>query len=516
MTTHTSPTQVDDIKQLNTLVAVSQALAGTLNLTAALHSVLELLDRHHGMLPSMITLLDKPDGELLITAAHGLTSQGKRIRYHIGEGITGRVVESGKPIIVPRVSHEPMFLNRAGRRRNLRTQERTFICVPVVINRKPVGALGVDLRFRQTRDYDRELTFLQVVASMIAQAINISHLVEAEKEHLRDENRHLREELQERYDFLNIIGNSSRMRQVYEQITQVAPTNTTVLIRGESGTGKELIAHAIHYNSPRAQKPFIKVSCAALPETLIEAELFGHEKGAFTGAQTRKPGRFELSDGGTLFLDEIGDLSLMTQVKLLRVLQERAFERLGGTTTVTVNVRLLAATNRNLEQAMSDGTFREDLYYRLNVFSIFVPPLRERKDDVLLLAEHFLDKYAREHGKQIKRIATSAIDMLSSYHWPGNVRELENTLERAVLVCEGQVIHGYHLPPTLQTAEASGTMLRTSLSDTVEAYERDLILDALKTTRGNRAKAAKLLSTTERIIGYKVKKYAIDWKRLRA
>jgi Nif-specific regulatory protein len=360
------------------------------------------------------------------------------------------------------------------------------------------------------------LTFLQVVASMIAQAINISHLVEAEKEHLRDENRHLREELQERYDFLNIIGNSSRMRQVYEQITQVAPTNTTVLIRGESGTGKELIAHAIHYNSPRAQKPFIKVSCAALPETLIEAELFGHEKGAFTGAQTRKPGRFELSDGGTLFLDEIGDLSLMTQVKLLRVLQERAFERLGGTTTVTVNVRLLAATNRNLEQAMSDGTFREDLYYRLNVFSIFVPPLRERKDDVLLLAEHFLDKYAREHGKQIKRIATSAIDMLSSYHWPGNVRELENTLERAVLVCEGQVIHGYHLPPTLQTAEASGTMLRTSLSDTVEAYERDLILDALKTTRGNRAKAAKLLSTTERIIGYKVKKYAIDWKRLRA
>jgi Nif-specific regulatory protein len=297
---------------------VSQALAGTLNLPEALQHVLELLESHHRMLPSMVTLLDKPDGDLVISAAHGLPSEGTRSRYHIGEGITGRVVESGKPIVVPRVSHEPMFLNRAGRRRNLHKHERTFICVPVVINRKPVGALGIDLPFNKERDYERELSFLQVVASMIAQAINISHLVEAEREQLRDENRHLRQELRERYDFLHIIGNSRRMRQVYEQITQVAPANTTVLIRGESGTGKELIAHAIHYNSPRAQKPFIKVSCAALPETLIEAELFGHERGAFTGAETRKPGRFELADGGTLFLDEIGDLSLLTQVKLLR------------------------------------------------------------------------------------------------------------------------------------------------------------------------------------------------------
>jgi Nif-specific regulatory protein len=508
--------QAGDIKQLSTLVAVSQTLAGTLNLPEALLQVLELLEHHHGMLPSMVTLLDKPEGDLVIAAAHGLPNESARTRYHIGEGITGRVVESGKPIVVPRVSHEPMFLNRAGRRRNLQKHERTFICVPVVINRKPVGALGVDLPFRKERHYERELSFLQVVTSMIAQAINISHLVETDRERLRDENRHLREELRERYDFMHIIGNSRRMRQVYEQITQVAPTNTTVLIRGESGTGKELIAHALHYNSPRAQKPFIKVSCAALPETLIEAELFGHEKGAFTGAEARKQGRFELADGGTLFLDEIGELSPLTQVKLLRVIQERSFERLGGTTTLKVNVRLLTATNRDLEQAIANGTFREDLYYRLNVFSIFVPPLRERKDDLLLLADHFLDKYAREHGKQLKRIATSAIDMLTSYHWPGNVRELENAIERAVLLCEGQVIHGYHLPPSLQTAEASGTVMRVSLASAIEAYEKDLILDALKTTRGNRAKAAKMLSTTERIIGYKVKKYGLDWKRLRA
>jgi Nif-specific regulatory protein len=477
--------------------------------------VLELLEREHAMFPSIVTLLQGKAAELTIAAAHGLTSRGKQTRYRLGEGITGRVTESGKPIIVPRMSHEPMFLNRAAERKNLDKQDRTFICVPVVINRKPVGSLGVDLRFKRDRDYDRELHFLQVVASMIAQAINISHLVESERDRLRDENLHLREELRERYDFSNIIGHSNRMRQVYEQITQVAPTNTTVLIRGESGTGKELIAHAIHYNSPRAKKPFIRVSCAALPETLIEAELFGHEKGAFTDAQARKKGRFELADGGTLFLDEIGDLSLTMQVKLLRVVQEREFERLGGTATIQTNVRLLTATNRNLEQAIAEAAFREDLYYRLNVFSIFVPPLRERKDDILLLADHFSEKYAVEHHKPIRRISTPAIDMLASYHWPGNIRELENAIERAVLVCDGQVIHGYHLPPTLQTAEASGTVARTSLADSVNSYEKDLIVDALKTARGNRVKAAKLLSTTERIMGYKVKKYAIDWRRFR-
>jgi Nif-specific regulatory protein len=305
------------------------------------------------------------------------------------------------------------------------------------------------------------------------------------------------------------------MRQAYEQISQVARTGTTVLIRGESGTGKELIAHAIHYNSPRKDKPFVKVSCAALPDTLIESELFGYEKGAFTGAAARKRGRFELADGGTLFLDEVGELNLATQVKLLRVLQEKEFERLGGTDTVKVDVRLIAATNRDLEKAIAERQVREDLYYRLDVFSIFVPPLRDRKPDIMLLADHFLAKYARQHKKIIRRISTPAIDMLMSYHWPGNVRELENTLERAVLTCDGNVIHGHHLPPTLQTAEASGTVMQTSLNDAVEQYEKDLILDALKSARGNCAKAARLLGSTERIIGYKVRKYAIDPRRFR-
>jgi Nif-specific regulatory protein len=274
-----------------------------------------------------------------------------------------------------------------------------------------------------------------------------------------------------------------------------------------------MVAHAIHYNSPRANKPFVKVSCAALPDSLIESELFGYEKGAFTGAESRKKGRFELAEGGTLFLDEIGDINLTTQVKLLRVLQEREFERLGSTDTIKVNVRLIAATNKDMERAIAAGTFREDLYYRLNVFTIFVPPLRERKADLLLLVDHFLERFSHEHRKSIKRISTPAIDMLMSYHWPGNVRELENTLERAVLMCDGQVVHGHHLPPSLQTAEASGTVTRVSLSDAVAGFEKDLIQDALKTTRGNRAKAARLLDTTERVLNYKVRKYAIDARR---
>ncbi|MBI4455977.1 MAG: sigma 54-interacting transcriptional regulator [Acidobacteria bacterium] len=508
--------QTKEIRKLTTLIEISQTLSGTPRLKAALQRVLEILARHHGVIRSAVMLLSDQTGDLYIEACSGLTADGQRARYRVGEGITGRVVESGKPVVIPQVSREPMFLNRAGQRKDLHKRELTFICMPIVINRKPVGALGVDLNFRRDLDYEHALKFLGVVASMIAQAIKVNRLVDAEKQSLLDENIHLREELRERYDFSNIIGNSGPMRQVYEQVAQVAGTNTTILIRGESGTGKELIAHAIHYNSPRAKKALIKVSCAALPDSLIESELFGYEKGAFTGAQDRKKGRFEMAGGGTLFLDEVGDLNVSTQVKLLRVLQEREFERLGGTETIKVNVRLIAATNQDLEKAIAGGAFREDLYYRLNVFTIFVPPLRERKPDVMLLADHFLEKYSIEHGKRIKRISTPAIDMLMSYHWPGNVRELENTIERAVLVCDGNVVHGHHLSPTLQTAEASGTVMSISLTEAVEAYEKDLILDALKTTRGNRAKGAKLLNTTERIINYKVKKYGVDCDRFRS
>lgn len=497
------------------LANINLALTGPRNIRSGLQRALEILAQHDRLLQASVVLKDLDSGQLEIVASEGLSAEGQRATWSLGEGITGRVVQTGRPVVVPQISQEPMFLHRTGQRRRSGRSDTSFICVPILGPRKPIGAFNVDLSFRKNRDYDQDLQLFRVVATMFAQAIRVKQLIEAERQRLLDENIHLKEELRERYDFSHIIGTSGPMRQVFEQITRVASANTTVLIRGESGTGKELIAHAIHYSSTRAKKPFIKVSCAALPDSLIESELFGYEKGAFTGATARKKGRFELADGGTVFLDEIGDINLSTQVKLLRVLQDREFERLGGTESVKANVRLVAATNSDLETAIAAGTFREDLHYRLNVFTIFVPPLRERKTDILLLADHFLEKYAIEHGKSIKRISTPAIDMLMAYHWPGNVRELQNIIERAVLVCDTNVVHGHHLPPTLQTSEASGTVSDTSLAEAVAAYEKDLIQDALKTTRGNRVKAAKLLDSTDRIISYKVRKYHIDCRRFR-
>ncbi|HJQ35463.1 MAG TPA: sigma 54-interacting transcriptional regulator [Pyrinomonadaceae bacterium] len=506
-----------DAREMSALLEIGQTLADSPHLRPAMSRALELLGRVLGVTRGFVMLLDPETEELHVEAAYGLDEDAaRRVVYHVGEGVVGHVSETGKPVVVPQASREPQLLRRlAGRERTPVRQELSFVCVPLLVSRRAVGVLGVDLPYAEGRDYERLTRLLALVASMVAQALKVERLVETERARLADENAHLKQELRERYDFSHIVGSSNPMRQVYEQVTQVARTNTTVLLRGESGTGKEMVAHAIHYNSLRAGKPFVRVNCAALPETLIESELFGYEKGAFTGAMSRKKGRFELADGGTLFLDEIGDLNASTQIKLLRAIQEREFERLGGTETISVNVRLIAATNKDLEAAIQSGEFREDLYYRLNVFNIFMPPLRERKPDILLLADHFLEKYGREHGKHIKRISTPAIDMLTSYHWPGNVRELENVVERAVVVCDSSVIHGHHLPPTLQTAEGSGTVTHLSLASAVEAYESDIIQDALKTARGSRKKAAKLLDTTERIIGYKVKKYGIDCERFR-
>jgi Nif-specific regulatory protein len=505
-----------EVRKLSTLLEASQALSTTLDLEAGLQRVLEILGRHHGAVRSTVVLLNDQTGEVELQASAGAIQPGQRVRYALGEGITGQVVQSGKPIVVPRVSREPKFLSRAAERPELARQELSYISAPISLEDRTVGAVGIDLHFKANRDYHRTVKFLGVVGSMIAQAVRVHRLIQADRQKLVDENTNLRRELKERYDFSNLVGTSGAMRQVYEQVAQVARTSTTVLLRGESGTGKELIAHALHYNSSRAKKPFIKVSCAALPQDLIESELFGYEKGAFTGAHASKKGRFEIANGGTLFLDEIGDLNLATQIKLLRVLQERAFERLGGTQTVHVDLRLVTATNKDLEKAIAAGEFREDLYYRLNVFTIYVAPLRERKTDILLLADHFLEKFSREHGKNIRRISTPAIDMLMAYHWPGNVRELANAMERAVVVCDASAVHAHHLPPTLQTAEASDTSMKLTLRETLEAVEKDALQDALKSARGNRAKAARLVGTTERIFNYKVRKYEIDWRRFRS
>ena len=510
-----------EIRKLTSLLDVSQALSSPVNMKSAFHRVLELLERYHGTGRSAIELLDDDGRRLHLQASVGL--RGQQSDAPLGGQLAQRVFDSGRPVVVPRVSSEPAlaeqrFDSGSGRRaRSVRntaeSDERTFIAVPIQQSRKCYGVLAVELAFKTDRNYDRTVKFYGVVASMLAQALKMQSLLDADRRRLVDENVRLRDELRERYDFSHILGTSGAMRQVCEQVMKVARTNTTVLVRGESGTGKELIAQAIHYNSLRTRKAFVKVSCAALPDTLIESELFGYEKGAFTGAEQRKKGRFELADGGTLLLDEIGDINPATQVKLLRVLQEREFERLGGTTPVRVDLRLVAATNKDMESAVAQGSLRQDLFYRLNVFTIFVPPLRERKSDVLLLADHFVQKLAGEQGKLVKRISTAAIDALVGYHWPGNVRELQNVMERAVLVCEGQVIHMHHLPPTLQTAEGSGTVMSQSLGDAVAAFERDMIEDALKMARGNRAKAARLLQATRRVVNYKIKQHRIDWRR---
>jgi len=504
----------DDPLHLTSLLGVSQALSAK-DIRTSLPRVLEILVEAFGALSGAIALADPETGVLTIEASTGLArSSVEGVRFRPGEGITGRVFQSGKAIVVPKVSEEPLFLDRTRvRRRNRGGQELSFFCLPLFLDGRPSGTLALTVAYRQERDFPRDTKVLQIAASMVDLAMKVARLVAADRQRLLEENQLLRHELQERYELHNLIGNSHAMGQVFEQVAQAAPASTTVLIRGESGTGKELVARAIHYNSPRAEMPFIKVSCGALPETLIESELFGVEAGAYTDARHPRPGRFELANGGTLFLDEIGELSLATQVKLLRVLQEREFERLGGGATIKVDVRVVAATHKNLEAATQDKSFREDLYYRLNVFEVFLPPLRERKTDILLLADHFVEKYTVAHGKDVRRISNSAIDMLMAYHWPGNVRELENCMERAILVCEGGVIHAHHLPPTLQTAEASGTFLATPFEEAVQAFERDLIQDALKSARGNRARAARLLQTTERIFNYKLQKYglAANW-----
>jgi Nif-specific regulatory protein len=330
---------------------------------------------------------------------------------------------------------------------------------------------------------------------------------------LEEENNRLKIKLMERYRPENIIGNSNAMQDVYQQIYHVAPSDATVLVRGESGTGKELVAHAIHAASQRSNCPFIKVNCAALNENLLESELFGHEKGAFTGAVAQRKGRIEDSDGGTLFLDEIGDFSPVIQVKLLRVLQDRSFERVGSNVERKADIRLICATNRNLEEAIQKGTFREDLYYRINVFPIMLPPLRDRRGDIMLLANHFIERNSKILNKSIKRISASAIDLLTRYRWPGNVRELENTLERAMLLSQEGVIHGHHLPPTLQTSRTTNTMGTGTLEERIAMFEQDIIIDALKRSRGNMAAAASDLGTTARILRYKVKQYSIEAKQ---
>ena len=501
----------ENINELSLLLEISEILDRSMDLRDVMAPVLRSIAKYMGMVRGTITLLDRETGEIVIDEAHGLTSsQLKRGKYMFGEGVIGKVAETGKPVVVTRISEEPLFLDRTGARKSLKKEDISFICVPILIGNEVIGTLSADRLYDETKSLKEDLRILSIIASMITRAVHLRQSLLEDRRRLLEENTRLQKVLKDRFHPSNIIGNSKVMQVVYDHIAQVSKSNTTVIIYGESGTGKELVAHALHYNSPRSIRPFIQVNCAALPENLMESELFGHEKGAFTGATYLRKGRFELAHGGTLLLDEIGDLSIATQVKLLRFLQERRFERVGGTKTISADVRIIAATHKNIEDLIAKGEFRHDLYYRLNVFPIYMPPLRERPTDIPLLADFFAEKYSRANIKNITRISTPAIDMLMSYHWPGNVRELENCIERAVLVSNDNVIHGHHLPPSLQTAEASGTKFEGSLQTTLDKIEKELILDALKSSRGNMSKAARSLGITERIMGLRVNKYGIN------
>ncbi len=503
-----------EVGELELLFAVSRLLDRSLELDDVAAPLLALLARHLGLRCAALTLRDAATGESRIEAAFGLSAaQRRRGRYRPGEGVTGEVIAAGRPAVVPHLAADPRFLNRTGAR--AAGTDGSFVCVPIRDGRETVGALSLEREVADTAVLENDARLLAVVASLIAQAVRLRRTARAAAQELRAENERLQAQLRERWRPDNLIGMSTAMQAVYDQIAQVAESEATVLLRGESGTGKELVAQAIHARSPRARGPLVMVNCAALPETLIESELFGHEAGAFTGALAARRGRCELAAGGTLVLDEIGDLPAALQAKLLRVLQERTFERVGGTRTLTADVRVLAATNRDLETMVADGAFRADLYYRLNVFPMFVPPLRQRVDDILPLADHFVERYGRRAGHRVRRISTSAIDMLMAYHWPGNVRELENCIQRAVLLSTDGVIHGHHLPPTLQTAEASGTLPRGTLRAAVAALERELIQDALKSSGGNCTAAARALGLTAREIGVRVHKYGIDPRRFR-
>ncbi|MDR3518148.1 MAG: sigma 54-interacting transcriptional regulator [Azospirillaceae bacterium] len=504
------------VNVLPVLFQISQIITDNEDLATSLSVIFQVMQQRLKIQRGMVTLYDRESETIFIHESFGLSEQDKQTgMYARGEGPTSKVVETGKAIIVPPQRAAGARPVRGTDEAAVAQAHTSFFCVPIMHAKKVLGTISAERVYHNRRLLKQDVQLLATIASMIAPAVELYLLENVDKVRLEAENGHLKNQLKARFKPSNIIGNSKPMQEVYALIRKVAATKATVLILGESGVGKELVASAIHYNSLTADGPFIKFNCAALPETLIESELFGHEKGAFTGAVAMRNGRFEMADGGTIFLDEVGELSLPMQAKLLRVLQEKTFERVGGSRPVKVDLRIIAATNRNLPDMMAKGTFREDLYYRLNVFPMTIPPLRDRNSDVILLADFFAARYADETGKEIKRISTPALNMMMAYHWPGNVRELENVIERSVILSEDGVIHGYDLPPSLQTSVETGTSFGCGLEAKLQAVEYEMIVEALKTNHGNMTETARVLGLTRRILGLRMERHGITYKAFR-
>ena len=508
--------------QFEALIEISESLSNNTNEDERLTKLVETLENKVKVC-RVTLLLTAAGGESLVVEGH--TGENPHIDrenkvYRRGEGIIGRVLETKKPILVPRISDEPAFQSRIHARRGTDIRRYAFVCAPVKAGGNTVGALAADIPLDDpdcpfsgtTHNLEDAKYFFMVIGNLIAHDVRIRRISNLHNKALIQENLRLHSMMGD-LQLPNMIGNSTGMRDVYAKIAQVSRADTTALIRGESGTGKELVASTIHYASSRRNEAFVKVNCAALSESLLESELFGHEKGAFTGAIQQRKGRIEEANGGTIFLDEIGEFSITTQVKLLRLLQEREYSVVGSNAVIKADVRFICATNRNLEEAVEQELFRQDLYYRINVFPIYIPPLRERKADIIPLANYFVDKYSKSMKKAINRISSSAIELLTNYHWPGNIRELENCIQHGILLSAGGVMQGGDLPPSLAMPERradSSLSSESNLKKRVEQLEKDMITDALKTTSGNVSAAARDLGITARMVRYKIKKFKIN------
>ncbi|HIJ91624.1 MAG: nif-specific transcriptional activator NifA [Desulfobulbaceae bacterium] len=527
----TRPDYPTERLELQALYQISQLIGSALDIKKTLSEVLQILHETLRMERATLVLQNENGEQLSIAASYGLSKEEeKRGIYRPNEGVIGRIFQSAYPFVVPDIHSEPLFLNRTGARANLPKGEISFIGVPVMLPEGPVGVLSVDRLFGPEISFEEDIRFLTVVAMLITQFLRLHKAVSHRQQVLVEENLLLKNELRSRYSQHNIIGQCKRIQDVYNYIDKVAPSRATALILGESGTGKELVARAIHQASPRADKPFIKINCAALPENLLESKLLGHEKGAFTGAVNLKKGRFELADGGTIFLDEVGELPLALQAKLLRVLQEQMFERLGGTQTITVNVRVIAATNRSLEECVEQGSFRADLYYRLNVVPVILPPLRDRREDIPLLLDHFLRESNRMNSMDV-RLSSPVLHILCGYSWPGNVRELQNLIERLVIMADRETIVSRELPsyitaepetagtaapfcritsPTTERPDSNGEAVPgKALHKSLKDMEKEEVVAALQRHGWVQARAARELGLTQRQMGYRIKKHGI-------
>jgi Nif-specific regulatory protein len=523
--------------EISAIYEVGKILTSTQNLTRGLGTSLRTLQSLLGFDRTAILLPDADTREIRMEVSAGYAPEERvRARYVWGEGIVGKTMKSGGPSAIPDVRQEPSFLDKTRAHGKEPAGPLSYIAVPIKIGTEVLGVLTAERIGRAgTQALEADTRALTIIGCQIGQALKLHAAIERLQEEFQRQRQEFEKKIRKTYRIENIVGQSKRMQEVFGQVVSVAPSRATVLLRGESGTGKEMIARAIHMAGPRADHPFVTVNCAALPDTLLESELFGHKRGAFTGAVEERKGRFEQASGGTIFVDEVGDIPLPTQVKLLRVLQERKFERLGENRTLSVDVRIIAATNADLEKLVEEGRFREDLFYRLNVIPLFLPPLRDRREDIIPLTEHFLDRFNKEHGKGVS-FTPEAIDVLLVYRWPGNVRELENLVERTVVMAKASTVGVQELPRAIRLSALAKTPEEkqaardtvvshaavdgdipppgSSRADHLRTMEKEELRKALESTGWVIARAAKILGWTPRQVAYKMKRHSLTspWK----